>query len=117
MKLILGRSSGNPTEHGLEYDAEAVLQFIKAHPKLKGSPIVLFGRSLGGAVSVSLAHRHPDLVDAIILENTFTSIPAMVDVLMPYVSALKMLILRISWNSKDKIRDLKQPILFISGML
>jgi pimeloyl-ACP methyl ester carboxylesterase len=70
---------------------------------------------LGGAVAVSLAHRYPDEVFGIIIENTFLSISSMVDKLMPYVSIFKHLILRIKWDSDEKIKDLKQPILFISG--
>lgn len=64
---------------------------------------------------MSLAHRHPDLVDGIILENTFLSISAMVDRLLPYIAFAKRLVLRIDWNSDEKIQKLKQAILFISG--
>lgn len=110
-----GSSSGTPTEKGLQRDAEAVFSFAHAHPKLQGSPLVAFGRSLGGAVSVHIASKRPEIVKAVILENTFTSIPDMVDVLMPYVSPLKFLVLRIGWDSLKLIRKLKQPILFISG--
>ena len=83
--------------------------------RLQGSPIVAFGRSLGGAVSVALAQQHPDLVKGLVLENTFASIPAMVDIMFPYVSVLKPLVCRISWDSLTKIRRLKQHMLFISG--
>lgn len=112
-----GSSSGTPTEKGLQRDAEAVFSFAHTHTKLKGSPLVAFGRSLGGAVGIHIASKLPDVVKAVILENTFTSIPDMVDVLMPYVSPLKFLVLRISWNSLRLIRNLKQPILFISGSI
>lgn len=77
--------------------------------------MIPFGRSLGGAVSVALAHRHPTLVHAVVLENTFSSVGAMVDVLMPYICALKGLVLRIKWDSDNKIGQLEQPILFVSG--
>jgi len=110
-----GSSSGTPTEAGLKRDAEAIFSFAQAHTKLQGSPLVAFGRSLGGAVSVDIASKRPDLVKAIVLENTFTSIPDMVDILMPVVSSLKFLVLRINWNSLRLISNLKQPILFISG--
>lgn len=106
---------GIPTEKGLNIDAEAVLMYVKKHPKLVKSPVVLFGRSLGGAVAVSLAHKHPAHVAALVLENTFISIPKMVDFLMPLVAPIKGLVLRIGWDSGEKIQHLKQPILFISG--
>jgi len=52
---------------------------------------------------------------ALMLENTFLSIPAMVDTLMPYVRHFKSLILRISWASDKRIGKITQPIFFISG--
>jgi abhydrolase domain-containing protein 13 len=110
-----GKSTGQPSEKGLQMDADAVLKYAKAHPRLANSPIIVFGRSLGGAVSVYLAHKHPDLVKAVILENTFLSVGAMVDVLMPFFKPIKWLVLNIKWNSDEKICDLVQPILFISG--
>lgn len=110
-----GKSTGKPSEPGLNLDADAVLDWALAHPKLKGSPMVLFGRSLGGAVAVSLAHRRPHQVSAIILENTFLSISAMVDVLMPAVAFAKNIVLRIGWDSASLIGQLKCSVLFISG--
>lgn len=41
----------------------------------------------------------------------------MVDVLMPFLSPFKKLVLCIGWNSDEKIAVLKQPILLISGMI
>ena len=66
-------------------------------------------------MAISLAHRWPDLVKAVVVENTFLSIPAMVDKLLPFARHFKALILRISWDSDVKISKLKQPIMFISG--
>ena len=88
---------------------------ISTSSRLQGSPLIAFGRSLGGAVAVSLAQRHPSSVSALVLENTFLSIPAMVDQLMPLIAPLKDLVLRIQWCSDQKIVELRQPILFISG--
>jgi len=89
--------------------------FLVTIIRLDPNTIIVFGRSLGGAVSVSLACRHPAKVSAVILENTFLSIAAMVDVLMPFVSSVKNLVLRIGWNNDVRIQQLAQPILFISG--
>eukprot|EP01033_Poteriospumella_lacustris_P000508 gene508-341_t len=110
-----GKSSGVPTESGLQLDGEAVLDYALNHPKLRNSPIVVFGRSLGGAVSIYLAEKFPHKVAAVIVENTFLSIGAMVDVLMPFLTPLKPYVLKINWDSENKIQHIKQPILFISG--
>jgi pimeloyl-ACP methyl ester carboxylesterase len=77
--------------------------------------LVVFGRSLGGAVGIELASRFPNDIKAIIIENTFLSIPKMVDVVMPYISFLKSLILTIGWHNDKVIGTLKQPIMFISS--
>jgi fermentation-respiration switch protein FrsA (DUF1100 family) len=110
-----GQSTGIPTEEGLNQDADCVLDFILQHNKLKNCPILLFGRSLGGAVSISLASRYSTRIDGIILENTFLSISDMVDKLMPWLSTIKTYVLNIKWDNHIKIQNLLQPILFISG--
>ncbi len=92
-----------------------IVIYLSSLTRLANSRKIAFGRSLGGAVSVALAHRFPELVHGLILENTFLSVASMVDVLMPHVAAFKRLVLRINWDSDVKIQDLKQPILFISG--
>lgn len=78
--------------------------------------IILYGKSLGGAVALALTEHHPEHIMAIILENTFLSIPAMVDVLLPLVKYFKALILRIGWRSDERIQNVTQPLLFISGL-
>jgi hypothetical protein len=42
-------------------------------------------------------------VAGVILENTFTSISAMVDILFSKVSFLKNIVLKNHWNSIDRI--------------
>lgn len=110
-----GESSGKPTEAGINLDADAVLEYAKSHPRLEGSPIILFGRSLGGAVAISLCHRRPEQVAVVIVENTFMSISAMVDSLMPWAAYFKHLVLRIDWNNYDKIKEIRKPVFFIGS--
>lgn len=65
-----GLSTGEPSEPGAYAAADAAL----AHLGGLGFPperVVLHGRSLGGAVAVDVAARHP--VAGLILESTFTS--------------------------------------------
>jgi hypothetical protein len=90
-----GRSEGTPTEVGLQKDAQAVLDYVWRRADLDTSRIFVLGRSLGGAVSVYITEKNPEKVKGLILENTFSSIPDMVDVLMPLVAPFKSLVLRI----------------------
>lgn len=50
-----GNSIGTPTEEGLLLDAETVLKHILSLDYIDATKIIVFGRSLGGAVAVSLA--------------------------------------------------------------
>jgi pimeloyl-ACP methyl ester carboxylesterase len=113
-----GMSSGTPSEKGIIMDAESVLDFAKTHPLLVDSPIILFGRSLGGAVSLSLYERRPSDVNSIILENAFLSVSDMVDVYFPfmrYAQAVKKKLLVMEWNNTKKIQEVTVPILFVAG--
>jgi len=111
-----GSSKGTPSEEGLKADGRAVLTALRAHRRVAPDQIVLYGKSLGGAVALALAEERPDEVLAVVLENTFLSIPAMVDVLMPLVKIFKGLILRIGWRNDRRVSQLTHPILFMSGL-
>ena len=50
-----GESQGEPTEAGIKKDAIAALDYVMDHPMIDADKVVLFGRSLGGAVAISLA--------------------------------------------------------------
>lgn len=110
-----GKSTGTPSERGLQLDGMAVLKYLKQHPRLSNSPIVVFGRSLGGSLAIWLAYHHGPDISGVIVENTYMSIPTMVDKLMPWAKAVKWLVLRIKWDSISMIPSLTQPIMFISG--
>jgi len=110
-----GRSEGEPFEAGLKLDADAVIQHVVKMSEVDAKRVLILGRSLGGAVTTYVAEKYPEHVKGIILENTFTSIPDMVDVVLPWVAPLKFLVLRISWASIDLIPRVTCPILFISG--
>ena len=105
-------------EAGLKLDAEAALKFVHGHPLVDPTQIFIFGRSLGGSVAfhlASYAERHNLPIAGVMVENTFLSIAAMVDSLMPYVAPFKALILRIGWNSGKLVPQISSPILYLAG--
>ena len=63
---------------GLYSDAEAVLDFVFKRQDLNLQQIFIFGRSLGGAVAVyaGTVPLYSNRIAGVIIENTFTSIPA-----------------------------------------
>jgi len=69
---------------GFELDSEAALSYLLSRTDIDTNKIVIFGRSLGGAVAIALASNelYVDKAFALIVENTFTSIPSMANQLV-----------------------------------
>jgi len=122
-----GNSEGEPSEEGLIEDGLCAWQWLQSAAedgRLDGKRIFVFGRSLGGAVSIALARSLATQSDAsvqpcgLILENTFMSISALVDTLFPIIAFdfLKDRFLRLRWESSERIKDVEVPLLFLTGM-
>jgi fermentation-respiration switch protein FrsA (DUF1100 family) len=123
-----GASAGFPSQHGLTLDAQAALDFLLERADIDHSRIVVFGRSLGGAVGSALVANNPGKVSALVLENTFTSILDMAGVMMPILKyvisgtgsgGLQLLnfLVRSPWNTIELLRNVREPVLFLSGQL
>ncbi|KAK3040406.1 hypothetical protein RJ639_026811 [Escallonia herrerae] len=122
-----GASDGYPSQHGITRDAQAALDHLIKRTDIDTSRIVVFGRSLGGAVGALLTKNNPDKVAGLILENTFTSILDMAGVLLPFLKwfigrtaskgprVLNCLV-RSPWSTIEVIGQVQQPILFLSGL-
>ncbi len=103
-----GRSEGKPSESGLFLDARAAWNDVAATGGTRPEDVVIFGKSLGGAVAVDLAME----VDAagLIVESSFTSIPEMAGRHYPFVPRF---LIRTRMNSLAKIPFVTSPKLFI----
>ncbi len=104
-----GQSEGKPSEPGTYLDAEAAWRYLVEERQLSPTEIILFGRSLGGAVAVWLAQTHPP--GALILESTFTSVPDMAAQLYPFLPV--RLLARLDYNSLERIASINSPILIV----
>jgi len=78
-----GKSEGKPTEKGTYRDAKAAWQFLVEKKQIAPEKIVIFGRSLGGAIGAWLARKHRP--GALIMESTFTSIRDIASDVYPYL--------------------------------
>ncbi len=115
-----GDSEGSPSEEGLKLDARAFLDFVHNHEEIDPEKVIIFGRSLGGAVAIDLAssqaHRR---LKGIIIENTFLSVPDIALVVYPFLKVLGVFLkkpfITSMWESKKSIGSITCPILFISG--
>jgi pimeloyl-ACP methyl ester carboxylesterase len=105
-----GRSEGRPDEAGLYADARAGLAHLEQELGFATGRIVLFGRSLGGAVAVDLA-RDRDLA-GVILESTFSSLS---DAAGSVFGRLAAPLVRGRFDSGRKIARVRAPLLFFHG--
>ena len=61
--------------------------------------------------------KYPHMFRGAIVENTFTSISDMVDIVFPFLKFVKWMILNNYWASIDLVSRLECPLLFVSGSL
>ncbi|KAG4301723.1 hypothetical protein PCK1_002208 [Pneumocystis canis] len=110
-----GHSTGTPSENGIMIDSFTVLNYVHKHPILSKTPIIAYGQSLGGAVAIQSVFANQDKYSALIVENTFLSIPKLILDTMPYMFLIIGLCHQ-RWSSEDYISFIKNiPILFLSG--
>ncbi|KAG6917719.1 hypothetical protein DXG01_001370 [Tephrocybe rancida] len=108
-------STGKPSEKGLKIDAQTGLDYLLSQPYLAQAPIIVCGHSLGGGVAIDLASRNPSEIAAVMVSNTFTSIPDIVRT-WPIIGVFSFLCTQ-HWDSADKMRRITTgtPVLMISG--
>jgi len=111
-----GLSSGRPCEKGLNVDAQVALEYILKRNDTKNNKIVVYGQSLGGALSIQLVSRNQDKVHGLILENTFRSIRTLIPTVFPPARFLAKLCHQI-WPSEATLPQIVDvPVLFLSGL-
>jgi fermentation-respiration switch protein FrsA (DUF1100 family) len=105
-----GLSEGRADEKGVYADARAGLEHLRTSRACPPGRIVVFGRSLGGAVAVDLAANRP--LAGVILESTFTSIA---DVARAAVGIPFGRLIGRRFPAEEKITRVRCPILFFHG--
>ncbi|MBN1220466.1 MAG: alpha/beta hydrolase [Anaerolineae bacterium] len=104
-----GQSEGKPSEQGTYLDAEAAWRYLVEERRVAPDEVILFGRSLGGAVAAWLAEQHSP--GALILESTFTSVP---DIAARYYPFLPVrLLARIRYNTLARLPEINCPVLVV----
>jgi hypothetical protein len=105
-----GLSEGRPTEAGVYADARAGLAWLEHEAGIPEDRIVVFGRSLGGAVAVDLARNRA--IAGLILESTFASAGA---IARAHFGPLGEWAARGRFENDSKIGELRAPLLFFHG--
>jgi len=104
-----GRSEGKPSEKGTGHDAMAAWRYLTGTRGIDPADIIIFGRSLGGAIAAQLATQTNPKV--LIVESAFTSLPDAGAKHYPFLPV--RLMARYKYNTKESLAQIKVPVLII----
>ncbi|KAH8772259.1 BEM46 family protein-like protein [Hyaloscypha sp. PMI_1271] len=113
-----GLSTGSPDETGLMIDAQTAFDYLRKRAETRDHDIVIFGQSLGGAVSIQLVARNQNdsRLVGLVLENTFLSMRKLIPSIIPPAKYLTILCHQV-WASDSYLPSITEvPILFLSGL-
>lgn len=101
-----GSSKGKPTEQGTYLDARAAWDWLTEKRGIDPSRIIIFGRSLGGAVASQLASNVSPA--GLVIESAFTSYVDMGKKFYPYMPV--RLFACFSYNTLEHVRKVRCPV-------
>ena len=107
-----GQSEGSPSETATQADARAAWDWLVRNG-IKPERIVLFGRSLGGAVAAGLAAElaaEGVQPAGLVMESTFTSVGDMGALIYPWLPVRRLV--RDRYDSRGALAGLRVPVLF-----
>lgn len=104
-----GRSEGKPSEVGIYLDGQAAWRYLTEVRGLDPTAIVVFGRSLGGAVAARLAATVRPA--GVIIEASFTSIRDVARARYSFLSYL--VVLRYRFDVAKDISSANSPVLVL----
>jgi abhydrolase domain-containing protein 17 len=100
-----GTSDGSVSEQNAYQDADAAYRYLTEQLKVPANKIIVYGRSLGGAMAINLASKRS--VAGLVVESSFTSAFRVV-VPFPVLPFEK-------FNSIAKIATIRCPVLIMHG--
>ena len=106
-----GQSSGQAGEEGTYLDARAAWDYLVEERNVAPVDIVIFGRSLGGAVGAGLAAQPGIRPAGVVIESSFSSGEDMGRRLYPALPV--SLITRIRYPVKEFVADIEAPLLVV----
>jgi fermentation-respiration switch protein FrsA (DUF1100 family) len=111
-----GGNAGSPSEADVARDAEAVWEYATATLHVPTERIVLFGESLGGGVSIGLAHALAERgvqPGGLVIRASFTSLVDVAAWHYPWLPVKWLLVDR--YPSLERIPAVKCPLLVLHG--
>jgi fermentation-respiration switch protein FrsA (DUF1100 family) len=111
-----GRSSGKVSFKGLYRDAQGALTYLKS-TSYGSKPIIVYGLSMGSIPAVDVAQN--PIVSGLILEGPISSSADALEAIKEQHWYLRLVSIEypedVTFDSIDKIKDVKSPVLIIHG--
>ena len=104
-----GGNPGRPNEAQMISDSSLALEWLFNQEKASLKETVFFGESLGSAVAIGLAEKHP--VKGMIFEGAFSSAVEVGQARYPFAPISWLM--KDSWDSLSRISKVKSPLFFI----
>ncbi len=105
-----GFSEGKPDEKGIYIDAKAAIDYITSQREIPEHRIVLFGRSLGGAVAIDAA-QGMNFAGVVVMSTIRSGRQMAKDIGLGFLAPL----VKGRFASKSKIRKVNVPLLSFHG--
>jgi fermentation-respiration switch protein FrsA (DUF1100 family) len=96
-------------EEDIYRDGQAAWDYLRYERRIPAEDIILWGRSLGGAVAVEVARHRP--VGALVLESTFYTLDEMAR--LHYRWLPTRYLLKFHFRNGAKLQDVRAPIIII----
>ncbi len=108
-----GMSEGRPSEEGLYRDTASAFRWLTEQRGIKPGDVILYGHSLGSALTVDLSLDVGSSAGGIVLESPFTSVADMARAL--YGGLPIHLFLSMKLDNIGRVAGLDMPLLVIHG--
>lgn len=103
-----GKSTGVPSEKGLNRDAQAAFDYLDRREDIDASHIVAYGVSLGGIFAIDLASHRP--IKCLIVDSSISSAKDMAKLFYPMIPSV---LIKAKLDSISKVKKLAMPKLFM----